>query len=176
MQSTLQINDYILIDKLSYRFKIERNDILIFDPPFFSENKYVKRCLGLPGDSIFIGKFSGIAWSSLYPKKIAEDSGQHVFLVVPKKGLQIKINIENFKYYENALTQYENVLNFSSEEFYHEFKYDYLFMTGDNYASSYDSRNWGMLPKKLVYGKCALVLMSIDSVQGFQLDRFLSQP
>lgn len=57
MEPTIQVNDRILANRLVYRFKdIERGDVIVFDPPAVpgvdTSTPYVKRVVGLPGDTI----------------------------------------------------------------------------------------------------------------------------
>ncbi|MCA1904295.1 MAG: signal peptidase I [Cyanobacteria bacterium KgW148] len=60
MEPTLQIKDRLIIEKISYYFrKPERGEIIVFHPPDHPAipNKgsvYIKRVIGLPGDSISI--------------------------------------------------------------------------------------------------------------------------
>jgi signal peptidase I len=57
MEPTLQIDDRLIVDKVSYRFKSpERGDIVVFDPTKELEAKYqdafIKRIVGIPGDKV----------------------------------------------------------------------------------------------------------------------------
>ncbi len=55
MEPTLQHNDQLILDKISYRFsEPQRYDIIVF--PFLYEEKtyYVKRIIGLPGETVQI--------------------------------------------------------------------------------------------------------------------------
>jgi signal peptidase I len=55
MQPELRDQDRLFIDKFFFRFeKIERGDIVVFHYPRDPEKSYIKRIIGLPGDSIFI--------------------------------------------------------------------------------------------------------------------------
>lgn len=59
MEPTIQVNDRILANRLVYRFKdIERGDVIVFDPPAVpgvdTSTPYVKRVVGLPGDTVEI--------------------------------------------------------------------------------------------------------------------------
>lgn len=52
MVSTLQPNDLVLVEKISYRFyKPQRGDIVVFTPPNNSTDKYIKRVIGLPNET-----------------------------------------------------------------------------------------------------------------------------
>ena len=58
MLPTLQINDHLIIDKLSYDFiPIKRGDIVVFNPTKTLEKEnihdaLIKRVMGLPGDKV----------------------------------------------------------------------------------------------------------------------------
>jgi signal peptidase I len=58
MLPTLQINDRLIVDKVSYRFEApQRGDIVVFNPTSTLEQQnfheaFIKRVIGLPGDRI----------------------------------------------------------------------------------------------------------------------------
>ena len=53
MENTLHNGDNLIVDKLSYRFRDpERFDIIVF--PFDDEEYYIKRIIGLPGETVKI--------------------------------------------------------------------------------------------------------------------------
>lgn len=54
MQPTLYEDDYVLVNKLAYRLgMLQRQDIIVFRPPINEEGEpYIKRLIGLPGDSV----------------------------------------------------------------------------------------------------------------------------
>ena len=55
MNPTLNTNDNVLVDKISYRFKdIERFDIIVFEVPYEKGVYYIKRVIGLPGETVQI--------------------------------------------------------------------------------------------------------------------------
>ena len=55
MLDTLQIGDFILVNKLSYKFsKPEHDDIVVFEYPLNPKVDYIKRVIGVPGDVIEI--------------------------------------------------------------------------------------------------------------------------
>ena len=57
MQPTLFPGDYVIVNKLAYRFTSspERGDVIVFRyPPDPDTTPYIKRIIGLPGDQIHI--------------------------------------------------------------------------------------------------------------------------
>ena len=82
MSPTLSDGDFLLVDKLSYRFKDPgRFDIIVFPYKFENNTNFIKRVVGLPGESIFIdetGKIyiNGEILNEGYGKDIIENSGR----------------------------------------------------------------------------------------------------
>ncbi|MCR4612306.1 MAG: signal peptidase I [Lachnospiraceae bacterium] len=62
MEATLSDGDNLIVDKLTYRFSDpERFDIIVFpyegegsDNSFFNKTYYIKRIIGLPGETVYI--------------------------------------------------------------------------------------------------------------------------
>jgi signal peptidase I len=55
MNSTLEDNEYIIINKFAYLAgSPERGDIVVFRPPNETKKYYVKRVIGMPGDTVTI--------------------------------------------------------------------------------------------------------------------------
>ena len=55
MLETLQIGDFILVNKLSYKFSDPKHDdIVVFEYPLNPKLDYIKRVIGVPGDVIEI--------------------------------------------------------------------------------------------------------------------------
>lgn len=57
MEPTLSEDDHLLVDKLSYHFKNpERFDIVVFPYIYEKNTFYIKRIIGLPGETVLIDK------------------------------------------------------------------------------------------------------------------------
>ena len=55
MENTLHNGDNLIVDKLSYRFHDpERFDIIVFPFQFQDNTYYIKRIIGLPGETVQI--------------------------------------------------------------------------------------------------------------------------
>lgn len=55
MEPTFQTRDYLITEKISYRFRTpKRGEIVIFNPPDKPSENYIKRIIALPGDQIAI--------------------------------------------------------------------------------------------------------------------------
>lgn len=103
-------------------------------------------------------------------------------ILIPYKGLTIKLNKENFLMYERCIRVYEgNTLEIKSGSAYlngekaeeYTFKMDYFWMMGDNRHRSQDSRYWGFVPEDHVVGKAWILLASKGAYDGFRWDRVL---
>ena len=57
MIPTMKVNDRLFVNKFIYRFTSPKNgDIVVFKSPTGDGKDYVKRCIGVPGDTISIKK------------------------------------------------------------------------------------------------------------------------
>ncbi|GHT83947.1 hypothetical protein FACS18947_0600 [Bacteroidia bacterium] len=120
----------------------------------------VKRCKGLPGDTVRVKngnyKYSG----SLY---------------LPKANDKLVIDTTNYQLYK-PLIEYEtdkimaikeNVIYLDSAVLNnYMFKMNYYFMAGDNTFNSRDSRYWGLVPEDHIVGKATLIRQSKDMNTG----------
>lgn len=53
MEPTLQVHDVLIVDKFQYRFhKPQEGDIVVFPPPIPTPDDFIKRVIGLPGDTL----------------------------------------------------------------------------------------------------------------------------
>lgn len=73
MEPTLSDGDNLIVDKISYRFHDpERFDIIIFPYKFDDSENYIKRIIGLPGETVWIDS-SGTIY--INGEKLPEDYG-----------------------------------------------------------------------------------------------------
>ncbi|MEK9658073.1 MAG: signal peptidase I [bacterium] len=57
MIPTLQIRDRLFVNKLPYYWSSpNRGDIVVFKSPYKDKKEYVKRCIGLPGETVMLEK------------------------------------------------------------------------------------------------------------------------
>jgi signal peptidase I len=55
MEPNFHNNEYIIIDKLSYRFhNPKRGDVIVLHPPVAVAENYIKRIIGLPGETVSV--------------------------------------------------------------------------------------------------------------------------
>ncbi|GAL89707.1 signal peptidase I [Jejuia pallidilutea] len=101
--------------------------------------------------------------------------------VIPKKGLQIDLNYNNYLLYRQTINKFEkaNIQHIDGEIYVkgkvaktYTFKKNYYFMMGDNRKATSDSRAWGFLPEENIIGKVQCVLFS-NFKNKFQWNRLL---
>ncbi len=55
MEPNFDDGDFLLVDEISYRFKEpERGDVIVFHAPTEEKQYYIKRVIGLPGETIVV--------------------------------------------------------------------------------------------------------------------------
>ena len=55
MEPNFHHGDYLIVDEISYRFKEpERGDIIVFNYPQDPSQRFIKRIIGLPGETVVI--------------------------------------------------------------------------------------------------------------------------
>jgi signal peptidase I len=152
MLPTLQINDRLIIDKLSYRFgDPQRGDIVVFNPTAQLEKEnykeaFIKRVIGIPGDRV------DVKAGKVYI------NGK----VLPEKYLD-----------EPSAQDWSTTDRFTSDEM-HKVpwpadgrvpKGQYLVL-GDNRNNSYDSHYWGFVPKDKIVGKATVRFWPMNRAGG----------
>jgi len=143
MLETLQIGDHLLVNKIGYGVTIpftetvlvsfsepERGDIVVFEFPEDTSKDFIKRIIGVPGDTIEIRE------KSVYRngEKLDEPYIQHTDLKVlnsPRDTLPPFV-VPDGKY----------------------------FCMGDNRDESYDSRFWGFVDRGKIKGKALVIYWS----------------
>lgn len=81
MESTLSDGDNLIVDKLSYRFSDpQRFDIVVFQFQHEENTYYIKRIIGLPGETVQIGEdgtiyIDGSELEESYGREVIRDAG-----------------------------------------------------------------------------------------------------
>lgn len=82
MEYTLSDGDNLIVDKISYRFREpERFDIIVFPYQYEEDTYYIKRIIGLPGETVQIDEegsihIDGKVLEESYGREIMLDAGQ----------------------------------------------------------------------------------------------------
>jgi signal peptidase I len=82
MEPTLSNDDNLIVDKISYRFKDpERFDIIVFPFQYEEKTYYIKRIIGLPGETVQIDEegnilINGEILEENYGKEVIQNPGR----------------------------------------------------------------------------------------------------
>ncbi|MGN1181110.1 MAG: signal peptidase I [Suilimivivens sp.] len=82
MEPTLSDGDNLIVDKISYRFsEPERFDIIVFPFRYAEKTYYIKRIIGLPGETVYIDEeghiyIDGEILKENYGKDVIADPGR----------------------------------------------------------------------------------------------------
>lgn len=82
METTLSDSDNLIVDKISYRFRDpKRFDIVVFPFQYADDTYYIKRIIGLPGETVYIDEEGTIyineeALEENYGKEVIQDAGR----------------------------------------------------------------------------------------------------
>lgn len=129
------------------------------------------------GNVAIITRYPTVPGEYLFPEGLSDswtidNYGGDNGILIPKKGMKLAINNENWPIYDRVIRVYENnpsakmvdgVLTIDSKPVNeYEFKMDYYFMMGDNRHNSLDSRYWGFVPEDHIVGTPWRVLISFD--------------
>lgn len=137
MEPTLENDDSLLVDKVSYCFRQpERYDVIVFEPAIANVSKYyVKRIVGLPGETIQI--IDGVVYINGEP---LENDVIYSFGLKDEAGKPV----EPEKIYNAGLAEKPIILG-----------YDEYFVLGDNRNNSEDSRfsNVGNVKYSAIIGR-----------------------
>jgi len=118
----------IFVNKFVYRFgEINRGDIVVFWFPLEPSKSYIKRVIGLPGDTVEIVRGAVI----VNGRAIDEP-------YVPEL-------------YRDRLTSERRTV-----------EPDHYYVLGDHRNASNDSRTWGTVPRRHIYGKAVFVYWPLD--------------
>ena len=78
MENTLNNDDNLIVDKLTYRFnEPKRFDIVVFPYRYEKDTYYIKRIIGLPGETVFIDEEGNIF---IDEELLQEDYGKETIL------------------------------------------------------------------------------------------------
>jgi signal peptidase I len=177
MYPTLEIGDFIVVNKFAYGVKLpvtqtkilpvgepERGDVVVFKYPKDPDVDYIKRVIGLPGDEIaYYGKTLYINGNPVKQKLLGEYEGTASGKVMDGASL-----LEEFleEHSHDILLDPEKSSQDMNTVVVPEGHY---FMMGDNRDHSNDSRFWGFVPEKNLKGKAFAIWMNWDD--GVHFDR-----
>ncbi|MEK7582446.1 MAG: signal peptidase I [Patescibacteria group bacterium] len=127
--------DYILVDKLSYRFDdFKRGDVIVFRYPKDPKDYFIKRVIGLPGETIQVKGNKVTIYNTDNP---AGEILEEAYLA------------------DYQRTDGNKVWKLDDNEF---------FVLGDNRLQSSDSRSWDALNRSFIAGRAWIRLWPFDVI------------
>ena len=171
MKPSLLEGDFILVNKYTYGVRMpitaqkifplhnpERGDVLVFRYPNNPKINFIKRVVGLPGDTIeYNNKTLYINGKAANTELIGQDIDQDIFgKIWQVKRYQENLNSTEHEVFIRNYPTHEQAKITVPEGAY--------FVMGDNRDNSEDSRVWGFVPDKLIVGKAFMVWLSWDKL------------
>ncbi len=195
MIPTLQVGDFILVNKFTYGIRLpiigqkiveinnpERGDVMVFHYPENPSIDYIKRIVGLPGD-VVVYRGKQLSVNGVVQQQQSEGEYNYV-----DNGLSF---VHTNRYSEkldgrtHAILQNPDIpglhlssvaefpqreqCNYSHDEMRCTVPAGHYFMLGDNRDNSRDSRYWGFVPDKLIVGKAFFVWMNFNDLKRIGL-------
>ena len=174
MENNLLVGDHLLVNKfvvgptltgledaLLPVDAIARGDILVFKYPEEPERDFIKRVIGLPGETVELRN------KTVYIDGAPLDEPYVRYLVPPREDPAEHDDTFDLRFTFGPVTVPEGQ----------------YFMMGDNRDNSEDSRYWGFMPREYVKGKALFVYFSFGGAAtspsgldtGIRWNRFLHQ-
>ena len=157
MENNLLIGDHLLVNKFVFGPSasglerallpigtIKRGDIIVFKYPVEPDRDFIKRVIGLPGDTLELRE------KKVYLNGVPQNEPYVHFLQPPGTS---------------AGSELHEVTSFDVRERYGPVIVppNQYFVMGDNRDNSQDSRYWGFMPREYVKGKALLIYWSYEA-------------
>ena len=155
MEENLLIGDHLLVNKFVFAptatpverallpvGTIKRGDVIVFKYPEEPERDFIKRVIGLPGETVELRE------KKVYINGNGLDESYVHFLQPPGQN-----------------SEFHEITSFDVRERYGPVTVpaDHYFVMGDNRDNSQDSRYWGFLPRDYVKGKALVIYWSYQA-------------
>ena len=139
MEPNFENGDYLIVDQLSYRFREpQRGEVVVFKYPQNPSQRYIKRIVGLPGETIEIENGKIIIYQENSETLVLDESSYlSPYLQTPG---DIQVSLAENEY----------------------------FVLGDNRAVSADSRKFGPLPRENIIGRVFLRAWPFTALAKFE--------
>jgi signal peptidase I len=148
MRPTLMEGDLILVNKFIYGAKVPfidfrlpqvgkltRGDVIVFVYPEDTKKDFIKRLVGLPGETVEI---------------------KNGTIFINDKPLLDPVFSQRYYYNRGDFAIESQKITVPADSYY---------ALGDNSASSKDSRYWGFVPKKNILGKAILIYWPLNRIR-----------
>jgi signal peptidase I len=191
MLSTLMVGDFILVNKFTYGIRLplanitlikvnkpKNGDVMVFRYPQDPSLDYIKRVIGIPGDTVtyrnkkltingqpvpqqkdgifsYVGSGLNAVSANQYTEKLGTHT--HKILILPEMPTVFVDQVDSqFPYRQNC--------DYNDEGFTCKVPQGYYFMMGDNRDNSNDSRYWGFVPDRNIVGRAFMIWWNFDDL------------
>lgn len=138
MEPNFVDHQYLIIDELSYRLSDpKRGEIIVFRYPKDPRQYFIKRIMGLPGETVRVRDGKVYIINADYPQ-----------------GVLVNEN----DYLSDSFTAGNKEVQLGEDEY---------FVLGDNRSASLDSRGFGTVPRRLIIGRVWLRGWPFDQIRAF---------
>lgn len=178
MMPTLEIGDFILVNKYTYGIRLpivdkkiisigepKRGDVMVFRYPEDPSTPFIKRVVGLPGDRIgYYDKVLYVNGEPVRQERIGTYTGSG-------RGSNMTGASERMEYLgakAHAILVQPGYPSLPMESVVPAGQY---FVLGDNRDNSRDSRYWGTVPDHYLIGRAFLIWMNWDWGAGIEWKR-----
>ncbi|MDP3992833.1 MAG: signal peptidase I [bacterium] len=129
MEPDFHNGEYLLVEKLGYHLRQPaRGDVIVFKYPNDPSINYIKRIIGLPGETVRVFENQVFVNGKILTEQYLSPDERTIVSQNPEAPYEVALNGDQF------------------------------FVMGDNRQHSSDSREWGPLGRDFIIGKSAFVL------------------
>jgi signal peptidase I len=195
MIPTLQVGDFILVNKFTYGIRLpivgkklvevnspQRGDVMVFHYPENPSVDYIKRVVGLPGDTVAYrnkklyvngvlqeqrrqGEYNYVegGLKFVHTEHYSEDLGGHSHSVL--------VNPDVAGIHLGAVAEFphRDACSYNDDEVRCTVPQGHFFMLGDNRDNSRDSRYWGFVPDGMIVGRAFMIWMNFGDLKRIGL-------
>lgn len=135
MEPNFQNGDYLIVDEISYRLRSpQRGEVIVFRYPLNPSQRYIKRIIGLPGETVKIQDDKVYVYNQDSSPRAIDELGYLPESIKTSGTVELQLNQKEY------------------------------FVLGDNRGLSSDSRRWGILPRENMIGRVLLKVWPLTAL------------